>query len=562
MARDPDEGGAFVFELVDDDGEDAPSARPGPDAVGDGDDDGVGPDGVTPEEGGLPPHDALGLRLRRLAPVAAVLAVMLGTGFAADGMRDAARIERIREAPGGVVDVSVPVQELWTWDGEVGQADSAEGFGVADLGGVLAFRYGEELIGLDPASGERAWSVPLGEEPECGPVGYPGTVSLATPVLVCLQGAGEAREAIRVGPGGVTSEPRALDSSHDSRYGMARPGPDGTVLRAKRIGPESAIDAGDARCTEATGECSGTVDAGRDLVLRAEDVVTGEERWIVTVPFRATAANQCTPWYGIPWNGWDEALMDEVLAPDAFGAQIGSRIVDLWGCGIWAAVTPGGGLLRADGAPGSGAVVSLANGGYAGQMTSSPSPGSEGAMRTTLFAPDGDVVGEIPGYATVPRTTDDPDAVSLLSHGESGYRLSSYAADGTERWAVAVDDSSSEFLAQVGGTVVASSWMGGVRGFDLATGAERWTWQIGEAPGTEAYGNEYAMQAFTDGTFVLLVLRSEDGTLELASLDAASGQLAWDSLAADDVSLPEDAALLSVGGHLLTVTPTRVIGLG
>ena len=207
----------------------------------------------------------LGPGLRRLAPVAAVLAVVLGTGVAVDSIRDAARIERIREVPGGIADVSAPLEEVWAWEGPAGSEDSMTWFAVADLEGALALWSEEELIGLDPVSGERAWSVPLGEDSECGPLGYPGGRGLATSVLVCLQGAGADREAITVGPGGVVSEPRTLDAADDRRYGTARPGPDGTVLRAQRIGPESAIDAGDARCTETTGECSGTVEAGRDL---------------------------------------------------------------------------------------------------------------------------------------------------------------------------------------------------------------------------------------------------------------------------------------------------------
>jgi hypothetical protein len=556
MARDPGEGEAFVFDLVDDDGE-VPSAPLGPDTDSDGDPDGVGPEGVGAEADEPPLSGVLGSRLRTLAPVAAVLAIALGSGVAVDGMRDVARVERIREIPGGVVGVSAPLHELWTWTGP----EDSEWFATADLDGILAFRSGQELIGLDPASGERAWSVPLGANPACGPVGYPGMRGHATSSLVCLQGVGTGREAITVGPGGVASEPRTLDAADDRRYGTARPGPDGTVLRAKRLGPESAIDAGDARCRVTTGECSGTVEAGRDLQLRAEDATTGEERWRVTIPFRATAAQECNAWFGEPWEGWEDVQGEEALAPDAFGAQIVSGIVDLWGCGIWTAVTSDGVLLRTDGMAGSGTAVSLGNGGYAGQTTTDVSQASEGSTHTTLFGPDGDVVGRIAGSVAVPRTTDDPDAMTLLGYGESGYRLISYAVDGTTRWGVDIADGAPELLAQVAGTLVTASWTGSVRGFDLATGAERWTWEPGETAGTESFGSGYATQAFTDGQFVLLVLQSESGTMELASLDATSGELAWDWTTAD-VELPQEALLLSVGGHLLALTPEGITGLG
>ncbi|MFC8943289.1 hypothetical protein ACFT1B_34960, partial [Streptomyces griseoincarnatus] len=382
MARDSGEGGSFVFDLVDDGGGDVPSSL-GPDAASEYDPDGAGPDDVGPDAGGPAPRGVLGLRT--LAPVAAVLAIALGTGFAVDGMRDAARIERIREAPGGVVDVSAPLEKLWTWEGPVSSEDSMGWFAVAELEGVLAFQAEDELIGLDPASGEQVWSMPLGEDAECGPLGYPGGRGPATSGLVCLQGAGAAREAITVGRGGAASEPRRLDAADGRRYGTAHPGPDGTVLRARRIGPESAIDVGDARCTEATGECSGSVEAGRDLQLRAEDATTGEERWRVTIPFRATAAQECTPWYGNPWDGWEYVSADEALAPDAFGAQIGTGLIDLWGCGIWAAITPDGTLLRADGVPGLARVVSLGDVRDAGRMTTITAMESDGPPNTTLY---------------------------------------------------------------------------------------------------------------------------------------------------------------------------------
>lgn len=574
MARDPDEGGAFVFDLVDDDG-DASSTPPGPHAVpyGAGPDDagpdgegldGAGPDGAGQGAAELPPHAVLGARLGRFAPVAAVLAVVLGTGFAVDGLRDAERIERIREVPGGVVDLSAPLRELWAWEGQVGSEGSFDGFAIADLEGVLAFRSGEELVGLDPASGERAWSVPLGVNPDCGPVGYPGLGGdLATSVLVCVHGADAAREVVVVRPGGVASEPRRLDQADEDRYGTARPGPDGTVLRARRIGSESVIDTGDARCVETTGECSGTVRAGRDVLLRAEDAVTGAERWGLTVPFRATGAQECAAWFGAPWNGWADVPGDDVLAPDMFGAGIGPGLVDLWGCGVSSSVTPDGVRLSTVGEPGTTRTISLGGGRYASGVETSTSPDSVGTAHTTLFGPGGDVVGEVPGYVSRPRTTDDPDAMTLFGPAGSGSFLHAYAADGTERWAAEIPDGPLEVLAEVAGTAVTSTWDGTVRGLDLATGAERWTWEPGETPNARSFGNAYISQAFTDGRFVLLLLQVGTGGVEVATLDAASGEVAWDwTTMADDFEVRQDASLISVGGHLLAVTPVGITGLG
>jgi outer membrane protein assembly factor BamB len=144
----------------------------------------------------------------------------------------------------------------------------------------------------------------------------------------------------------------------------------------------------------------------------------------------------------------------------------------------------------------------------------------------------------------------------------AGYNLRSYATDGTERWHVTVRDGSPEYLAQVAGIAVTSSWTGSVRGLDLATGAERWSWKTGEIENSESVYNWYADQAFTDGRFVLLVLHREDGMLGLASLDAASGELVWARTAREDYNLPQEVSLFSVDGHLLAVTPTGITGLG
>jgi outer membrane protein assembly factor BamB len=565
MARDAGGGDRFVFDLVDDEpADDEAFAAAGP-ATGDGAGGAVG--GARPEAGEPTSGGVRQLRLRALAPVAAVLAVALGTGNAVDGVRDADRIERAREMSGGVVDVSRPLEETWAWEGAIG-ADEGADMMVADLQGVLAFQYAGELMALDPASGEEAWSVPLGAEPECGPVGYPGMGRPATLSMVCLQGGATDREAITVGPDGVASAPRGLDPADDRRYGRAHPGPEGTVLRARRVGPASSVDVGDARCVETTGECHGTVEAGRDLLLRAEDAITGEERWSVTVPFRETDAQNCTPWFGNPWNGWDGGPADvalapdgAALAPDAFGAQIGAELVEIWGCGVWAAVTPEGALLRADGTSEAGTASSLGGGRYA--LLTLPGPG-EVTARTSLLASDGTLLGEIPEYVSSPQTADGLDETTLFAVSRSGSRLRSYAADGSLRWDVAAQPESGapEFLAQVDGTLVVSSWTGSFWGLDVATGERRWTWEPGEALDDSSYEVGYVPRAFTDGRSVLLPLQNDEGAVRLASVDVTSGELGWTRALADVVGPQQNVSLLSVGGSLLAVTPRGVVGLG
>ncbi|WP_369370514.1 hypothetical protein AB1046_17195 [Promicromonospora sp. Populi] len=564
MARDPDDGGVFVFDLVDDE-TDGPEASLAPIEPGAAEE----PDGDEPALRELTAPQMLSRRLRVVAPVAAVLAIVLGTGFAVDGVRDAARMERIRAVDGGVLDLSAPLEEVWEWEGRMDVDPTFGVFEVADLQGTLAFRSGDEVVGLDPASGEEAWTVPLGTDVECGPTG--GSLGWAPPqsTLVCLQGAAAEREVVVVGADGVVTGPRTLRAADTREYGTPRPGPAGTVLRAERVGPRSAVDLGESECGP-EGECSGTVDGGRDLVLRAEDAATGEERWRVTVPFRPTGAENCASWmYGMPWDapaglGWpDEAPGpdESAIDPEVFGADIGAGLIDLWGCGVQSSVTPDGLVLRTGGgAPAFGGVVVLPSGGYAGQDVSSD---GQGSTSTTLFGPGGDVIGSIGGYATGPQVTDEPGAMTLLGVDGSGERLLSYAVDGTPRWNVAQGTDPSQFLAQVDGTAVAMNWMAELRGLDLATGAERWTWQPSDDldDWSEESGG-YVAQAFTDGQFLLLQLYGGNGGAGLVSLDVASGEQAWHRTDADGASGWPGAVLVAVDGHLLEVTQTGVHGLG
>ncbi|GGM10651.1 PQQ-binding-like beta-propeller repeat protein [Promicromonospora citrea] len=558
MARDPDDGDAYVFDLVEDD---APT-----DAAGDAEpaadpDAGAGADpGVPP--GAVPPSDPG--RFRRLAlPVAAVLAVALGTGVAVDGLRDDARRERMRDVPGGVADLSSPLAEDWAWSGVVGPGDSPTDAAV--LGDVLAVRSDDGLVALDPASGAVAWTVPLRPDADCGPTASPRGADLSTPALVCVQGVGVEQEAVAVGPDGALAPPRALDLEDARRYGAAHTGPDGTVLRARRVGPVSDVDLGDATCTPA-GECSGTIRAGRDLVLRAEDAVTGAERWTVTVPFRPADAVQCTATYDAAWGGSDSRLvLSGQLAPDTFGARVAPGLVELYGCGVQAAVTPDGAVLGTDVAPGLGGTGRL-GAGYAVVRF-------DGVPRATLHAADGSLVGRLTGYPLAPRVSDGQGPGTVLAIDEPARRLRAYDADGAPRWDVVLQSGGQEFLAQVGDTAVVTTGAGTVRGLDLATGEERWLWDgsvDGEAGDGGYFGTASVLQALTDGETVLLVGEGGAGVARTqVALDAGTGEVVWHR----EGGAPQPRAgagrggpdvfggLVAVDGHLLEVTSRGVRGL-
>jgi outer membrane protein assembly factor BamB len=564
MSRHEDDD-AFVFDLVDDEeGRDAPSGPPS-DAALDEADDPAGPGDARDPARPLPAFPVADARAsvgrRRALAVGAVLATVLGTGLAVDGIHDAARAEQIRDVRGGVVDVSAPLDEVWEWRGVVGSRRAfveGEGNQVAALGPLLAFESGDDVLALRAATGEEAWTVPLGPDPDCGPTGYLGWSDVATKVLVCLQGSGADREVFTVGPDGVPSDPRVLGAADDRRYGYARPGPDGTVLRARRVGPEPTAPDG-AQCPD-EGECTGTVVAGRDLLLRAEDAVTGEERWRATVPFRPMAAEGCRAGPAMSWDRSDDIVRTgERLDSEGFGARIEAALVQVWGCGFRVGVTMGGAVLPMAGVPGFGLVFGLDTGGYVAQTIAQR---SDGTMDSTLFAADGDVVARVAGSLNRPRTTDDPRAATLLSTDPPGGRLRSYASDGTQRWDVAVRDGSAQYLAQVDDTVVTTTWTGDVRGLDLATGAVRWTWRTAYGLYDWPYESGYVSQAFTDGQSLLMLLESGSGDTELVSLDIASGELVWDGTSSHVLTKRPDTMLLAVDGNLLEVSQVGVRRLG
>jgi hypothetical protein len=555
MARDPDEGGAFVFDLVDDDTADLAASRTPSDAAGEG---GPGDDEPGPGEA---PSGGLNRTLRLLVPVAAVLAIGLGTGFAVDGMRDGARTERMRDVHGGVVDVTSQLGEEWTWHGpvgEIGAMDKGRWNEVAALGDLLAFQSGRDLVALEPATGAEAWRLRLGEDPECAPQGSAGWSEAVTLRLVCLAGSGTDRVARVVGPDGAVSAERTLSAADMRRYGAARPGPDGTVLRAARVGPEPPAGANDAECLS-PGECTGTVEVGRGLRLRAEDAATGEERWNLTIPFRSTRADQCTNWYATSWDGSDNMVdLDDMLDADGFGARITSDLVQLYGCGIEAAVTRDGVPLGTEIEPGTGGVDGLRTGGYVGYSF-------DGVMGSTIYDAGGEVVGEIDGYALQPSAVDGVGPDTLLASGELGPRLRAYSPDGTLRWDVPTPADVQQFLAQAGGTAIVQSGAGQVRGLDVVTGAERWVWDPAQ-PGEGYVADLYVSRAFTDGQSVLLLIETSYGGRGLVALDAVSGEVAWEDYGPDgsgDDSPPRPSAgLVAVDGHLLEVAPNGVRGLG
>jgi hypothetical protein len=74
------------------------------------------------------------------------------------------------------------------------------------------------------------------------------------------------------------------------------------------------------------------------------------------------------------------------------------------------------------------------------------------------------------------------------------------------------------------------------------------------------------LRAFTDGESVLLAIETSYGGKGLVSLDAVSGEVAWEQHGFDRSStgnaLEPSSGLVAVDGNLLEVAPGGVRGLG
>ncbi|GGM10649.1 PQQ-binding-like beta-propeller repeat protein [Promicromonospora citrea] len=540
MAREPGQGDAYVFDLVEGDADDAGVASAGSGA----------PPEPAADTAAPPPEPPLRDRyLRVVGPVAAVLAVALGTGVAVESTREAARYERVRELRGGVADLTDPLEELWAWEGRVGpqQSFAFQDSLVAVLGDWLVLPSGDRLVALDPASGDEAWSVDLGTDPVCGPLGLPGRADVEVRRLVCVAGSPGERTLRVVEPDGSISAERALDPADDDRYGAPRPGPGGTLLRAERVGPLAEVDLTEVRCTVDAG-CTGSVTAGRGVVVRAEDAATGEERWTVDVPFRRTPVDRCSGWFEEPWGRERSASENGLVETETFDAAVSDRLITLYGCGVEVGITPSGLLLGAGEGPGRWWAEELRLGeGYVVHRATGT---------TTLHDATGAQVAEADApVLTEPLTADGTGPVTLLATQDGA--VAAFAPDGTPRWTVP-GESAQTFVAQVRGTVVLHAMDGSLLGLDLETGEPVW-----RQPGN---GIGYVTGAFTDGRAVLLVAPMGEG-FSLRAYDAASGDVLWEGDAPPSPSDVDDLTaplfqLVAVDGRLLDVTSDGVRALG
>lgn len=497
---------AFTFDLVtEDDGEGA----------------------VTAEEGG-PTSDVppgwVARHLTLLVPAFAAVVALLVTAFAVSAARERQQDERVAQAPGGVVSLVTLPGERWRL------TDAPQP--VAVLGGLLVTRNHDGLQGLDPVTGAVRWRIETGARVDCGSstFGFTGVPTVGP--LVCLDGS----EVLVVEEDGTLSARRAL---HDLA-GSPRTGPDGSVLRAERVGPVAQSPA--VECND-RGDCrlaDGAAVRGPDAVVRLEDAATGALRWERTVDFdlRTDSAGNLTGC----------RIRDTPTTPlvvyDDLDVVVHGSLIQVVGCGVNATFTASG----IDLTPPSASFVQDVDGRYF-RVTLPRAETLEG-VRTEVLAPDGSVLREIAGYPAHPLATSGTgDAVVTVQ--DAG--VVATRSDGTER---VLTTSTMAGVLVVDGSVVliedqAEAMLLAV---DLATGEDLWRRgvpaEVDLGPGRAPVTGGSVITAFTDGDVAMLVYQ-RGATVGTASGYAAfglglrTGEVLWSG---DLGSAPPFA----VAGHLVT----------
>jgi outer membrane protein assembly factor BamB len=491
------------------------------------------------------------LRLPRLSRrtwlvAASVVAAVVITMVAADLVRDHQRAELMRTSPAGVASLDGPPEEIWTLPfdfpapGEGAFVDQQ----LVTMDGLLVLLPGraqtytvdastgaaepepvgfEDVVAVDPGSGEIVWRVPVDERSQCGPSGYDGSAS--TDVLVCVHGPDDAREVLTIAPDGSTRS-RAVDLADGEQI---FPGPDGMVVRVTRTGDQTEH----VECRP-TGVCTPPVlTEGRDVLVIAEDAATGAERWVSIVEFTPVHVINCQEI--APGTGDAGPVVDA----DHVTVRSGAETVVVDGCGISATLSlPGVRLdlaVRTD--PRSSPWVNeLGPGRYTLQGD---------ATNSVVVDEFGKIVRTLDGFVRIPATSPDaPDDLWFVFSGSHGFEA--MRTDGTVAWTEPLSQS----VLLAGRDVVVVNRGGRVAGLDRATGARLWTWGSEEVSGLSRY------RTLTDGETVALEYRPRQGAGGglLMALDLSTGEQLWD--------VPMTGMALAVDGYIVEMTTDGLTGLG
>lgn len=523
---------------------DAKDGRLAPDDVHDGtpDDDPVPGDasGLHPPPGG----GGAGRNRRRRTVVVSVSAgvvLVLGGMLAVDAWHARGDLDRLRDAAGGIEPILGPPRELWSVD-----ADLTAGFTLVP-GGIVTVEEGDAVV-RDLASGEVRWRAAVGEDAACGapalwtlPSGEPEETLvclapryddrteglLADTTILIDRATGKRIDAVGwdltvLGADGEVLGRRDLATDG----GRPSVGPDATVLRVDRVGEPPVGDGEPVEQDPATGEIVG-LPTGRDVVVTAEDALTGEARWRHELGFVPGGSGSC-----LTWGGEDGEEMRADL--ENVWAFTGHGMVQVEGCGVSAWFDASGTRLDVPENPNDG-IVRLAD----GSLYRDPESGGAGWGSTAdpdaTFLPAvlderGAVRWKPPGPLYVPQATDGSAPDLLL--GRDGIELVAWDPAGTERWRTSEVGAPSGVAVVAGGVVVVPGTSATLEGLDATTGRHLWTIEAEElAPLLSDESAVYPVsweQFFTDGERAVMTLSDwETGTSSLVAVDLADGAVAW-----------------------------------
>ncbi|MCF4120590.1 PQQ-binding-like beta-propeller repeat protein [Antribacter sp. KLBMP9083] len=483
-------------------------------------------------------RDRVAANRRILVPAVGALAALTIVGATVGTVREHQRAERLRVAAGGVLSLDDAPEERWR--------AQVPTMNLGFLDGDLFAADAEGVHGIDPQTGDEAWSVAL-DDAQCGSIDGQWWSSMPDlGQLVCVQGTGDDRTLVVVGPDGAVSEPRRLDPE----AGVPHPGPRGTVVLVRRVGEPG--DPGDAAVDclpDSSCSTTGQVASARDIEVRVEDAVTGELRWESAVDAEVGGDT----WECVSWSETRTSLDLEAVRVGG-----GPTLVTMDGCGVHAAWTADGATLgaRPVDAPGpfGPSYTEPVPGGY---VQRSVQVGS--GFKDRFYGPDGTVEQEVDGSVLIPQSS---DGTADGFHFVGGIpTLTAYDAGWGTLWkaSLLVD----RVLAVADGIVVVGGTSSTkVIALDLATGGELWDWTVppetvSDDGSVVTTGGGWINQAFTDGRIVVVAMQASSG-IEMPpvisyGLDLVTGEVVWTDAA------PGEATLLSAGGRLyrLEFTPSQ-----
>jgi outer membrane protein assembly factor BamB len=442
-------------------------------------------------------------RRTRVAVVAGTVAVVVvGTGGAVvlDSRAEAAHVAHMASLPGGVVDLSVPLEQTWEVETDTGVLALLDG-------GLLVAVAGTEVLAVDAATGEVAWRYELGSLIECG-VGEAWARDLREPAasVTCLSGAPERTVTVFAADGELVGR-RELGRLGPASFAYGeRTGPFALVLADGAVAVSDAFDlevdvlpSGEAVGIEAL-RAAGTPTVAR---LRVEDALTGEVRGQGEISLSTDAdVAGCA-------DGPDQITYTVGAWADDLGRGAGLSMCDQ---DVW---------VSADGtvgdAPSSHRVLA------GGEQVVHTGTGS--IVRTA----DGDEV-ELPGTVVDVEARDAGPAPFLVSV-ETG--MAAFDQDGTRRWQL--DGPLPEAgLFGVDGTFVVRMDDGELVAVDATTGERRWVRdglfaRDGEGDG-EGFWSTFWLgtSALTDGEVGLLTTVSDGLSTRVVALDLADGATRWE----------------------------------